>query len=340
MLRLSDYQPHFASFAEAQRRFHEGNLEEPDFQLHARSFRTFLQQLQQRLNWELPLLEGFPESKAPIQLLVDPLQGLTEMVKAYPEQELVLVNLMNCERLLQRVSWFFQQLPVFVDVAIVNELLILASAEGDINPTPVRQRLPLLMEWLADLENGWKTFLLLNPHRQSLVDKALFTIQALKGAAGGLYLYVEGQDPQGLRNGLKLMVNALEALAPLQETRTLEEIQQSRMSPDLCLERGSQLIQQLGSIPPDYQRELQKWIDERARSMSELKSYLWASNTDCPEAARLVDELQELLGNVSNLFALDQISCLQKLEQWRREFEALDQEFRSQSKINEKVVSA
>ncbi|MBT9582907.1 hypothetical protein IV102_06130 [bacterium] len=330
MLRLSNYQPHFASFAEAQRRFHEGDLDEPDFQLHARSFRTFLQQFQQRLNWELPLLEGFSESKAPVQLLVDPLQGLTEMVKAYPEQEIVRINLHNCERLLQRVDWFFQQLPVMVDVPIVNELLILASAEGDINPTPVQQRLPLLMEWVADLEEGWKTFLLLNPHRRSLVDKALFTVQALKGAAGGLYLYLEGQDPQGLRNGLKLMVNALEALAPLQETRTLEEMQQSTFSPDLCLERGFQLLRRLGSLPPKYPSELRKWTDEKSGLMSQLNSYLWVSNTDCPQAAQLAQELHELLGNVSNILALDQSSCLQKLEQWRRDFEALDQEFRSQ----------
>ena len=330
MLSPSDYQPHFASFVEAQRRLHEGEMEESDFPLHARSFRTFLQQLQQRLNWELPLLEGFSESKVPIQLLVDPLQGLTEMVKVYPEQEIVIVSLRDCQRLLQRVCWFFEQLPVMVDVPIINELLILASFEGDINPIPVQQRLPYLMEWLADMEYGWKTFRLLHPHRQSMVDKALFTLQALKGAAGGLYLYLEGQDPQGLHNGLKLMLNALEALAPLQETRTLEEMQQSMFSPDLCLERGSQLLRQLGSIPPEYSRELKKWADEKAGLMSQLSSYLWVSNTDCPEAAHLADEIQELLGNVSNILALDQLSYLQKLEQWRSDFEALDQEFRSQ----------
>ena len=67
MLKPSDYRPHLAAFAEAQRRFHLGEMDEAGFELHARAFRIFLQQLQKRLNWDLPLLEGFSESKVPVQ---------------------------------------------------------------------------------------------------------------------------------------------------------------------------------------------------------------------------------------------------------------------------------
>jgi hypothetical protein len=330
VLSTQDYLPHFTSFERVHRLFQQGQIEEPDFRLHARAFGSFLERLQQRLNWELPLLRGFSEAGLAIEMLIEPLQWLTGMVQSHPEQEMVLVNLQNCQHALHRVAYFFQQLPVFVDVAIVNELLILGSPEGEIDPLPVRHRLPLLLEWLGDLESDWKTFLTIHPQRQSLVDKALRIVQGLQGATGGIYLFLEGEDPDGLRNGLKLMVKALEALAPLEETRSLEEGQLQTLSPEFRLERAAQLIARLGSIPSTYERELLKWFSQKDLRMQEFRNYLWAECIEAPEAEQLSERLSELCTNLSNFLALDQFSLLSKLEQWRSDFEALEQKHRFQ----------
>lgn len=334
MLALPEFHPHFLAFAEVHACHQRGEMLDSEFALHAQAFTALLQRLQQRLNWELPLLAGMSGAQGAIFQVVERLTVLTQLVQSSPHEVSVPASLQAGEQALQQVSFLLHQLPFIVDVAVVNELLILASNEGEVDLAPVQQRLPLLLQWLADLENGWKTFLLLFPQRQSLVDKALYIVQALKGAAGGIHLVLEGEDPQGLRSALQIMVNALQALAPMEETRYLEETEQLTLSTDLRLERGSRLVARLGTMPPEYQLELQKWLTEKAQSLADLRSWLfWAGmepavHTD--EVERLLEKLNLLATNVSQFHAFDHSFLLKDLEQWRGDFEELTKKLQPQ----------
>ncbi|MBS2037030.1 hypothetical protein JST97_18730 [bacterium] len=331
MIAPSEYLPHFASFIETHDRYRKEQIGEPDFRVQASAFASHLQQLQQRLNWELPLLAGFSEAPQAIEMLVEPLNALTHWVEQSPQEEAVIGKIRQCQQALGRISYLFRQLPDFVDVTVINELLILASPEGGIDPEPVRQRLPFLLSWLRDLEAGWRLFGFLYPHRQSLVGKALLLVEGLKEAAGGIYLYLQGEDPGALRTSLKRTLKGLMALAPLHETRQLEEVESLRQFSDPCLERGARLLTRLGRLPPPYHRELHTWFQVNLRSLAELNSRLLLSGAERPEVeaqlSGLEEELHGLLRYDSNSFELDQFPLLQKLEDWKHGLHSLEDNF-------------
>jgi len=357
MLHLAEYHPPIMAFAEIHQSFLNGQTSQADLQTTAKSFALFLEQLQQRLNWELPLLRGFSEAQGAVQLLIEPLQNLTLRVKHQPEDPAVLSQLQECLSSLYRVQCFFEQLPGFTDVSVVNELLILGAQEpeGEGDPVPVRQRMPALLDWISSQKASWEVFQQLYPQRQSLVDKAMTVVKALQGAAGGLHLFVEGEDPAALRPSLQLMVQALEAMAPLEETRYLEESQRANWSADLRLERAALLRKQSGKIPQSYQTPLRKWVAEKFRALTYLQGWNQLSGNGAnkeadssfaqanKEAGRSFalspEELLQLHQDLARCSQqVEQWDCdhkelLESLEDWRIQFEEITQSL-AENKVN------
>lgn len=326
MLHLAEYHPPFMAFAEIHQNFQNGQISQPELLATARAFAQFLQQLQHRLNWELPLLRGFSEAQSAVQLLLEPLENLTLRVQHQPQDKAVLSQLQDCLSSLYRVQCFFEQLPGFTDIAVVNELLILgAQEEQGADPTPIRLRMPALLDWIASQRASWEVFQQLYPHRQSLVDKAMTVAKALQGAAGGLHLYVEGEDPASLRPSLQLMLHALVAMGPLEETRYLEETQQACWSGDLRLERAALLQKESGRIPQTYQTPLRKWVAEKFRGLLFLQG--WNQLSGALESEELQGLHQDLVSCSQDLekWDGDHTELLENLENWRVQFEEASQ---------------
>lgn len=326
MLTLQEYHPHFLAFAQVHAAYLEGDCEDSVFDDHCRAFESFLLRLQGRLNWELPLVSGYVEAQDAIRLLEEPLKNLTLRIQHQPASEAVATSLQDCLRAMHRVQCFFAELPVFVDVAVVNELLVLGSASEALELEAIRHRLPFLLQWLGDLEASWNVFLTLYPHRESLVKKALFVIQAIKGGAGGIHLFLEGEEQIGLHESIQLVVAALEALSPLEETRYWDEFEKISLSQDLILDRGAKLLALLGTLPPSYQAVLRKWVAAKSQAMLDLQCL-----ADPGSEERLAGLSQDLGLRAKEVqkFALDHSSILENLEQWRQQFEDVTKAGRS-----------
>lgn len=306
MLQPGDYLDPFLAFREAQQAFRRGALTAQGLKAPAEALQQCLHRLEQRLNWELPLLAGFSEASQAIESTRKPLEELQRLLPLEPHSDRVEVQLLKTLSGLRRIQLFVDHLPCFTDIGVVNDLLVLGGAEN-----PDRQalalRLPLFLQWLRELETSWELF-----GHGSLKARAQTILRALQGAAGGIYLYLQGEEPQALQPSLRLMVEALEALGPVEETRYLDELQQAQWSPELVLERAFRLLDESGQVPPHYHPVLNRWINEQSRRLQDLRC-LGRLRPQLPTAALV--ELEESLRQWSGA-AFDR-QQLQRLEQWR-----------------------
>jgi len=320
MLNVTEYLPQFQAFAQLQLAYANGEMDDSELDLHAQTFCRSLEHLQGRLNWELPLLGGFSEANAAIKFATEPLERLLLRLRSNPAEELILANLEQCANALERIQYFFQQLPTFVDVEVVNELLIL-GAQPDPKPEHIQHRLEAVMGWLREVESGWEEFRQLYPARHNLALRAEAEIEKIKTAVGALYLYTQGEEPDILRPSLGQLVRTLESLAPLEETRFWDESQDSTFSPDLRLERAAKQLTLHGRLPQRYQANLLRWIDEKFLVLAEISGWLRISGYHDPtEIQPFILRLESLRKQVSK-FDRDHITLLQNLEQWRQDFE-------------------
>ena len=202
-----------------------------------------LSELKARLAWELPLLAAFeegPEVAARVAKTLEILESAVAETDAEnfsfvftPVQDDFLGSMRDAAAL--RSS-----LPVFTDVRIVNELLLLATAraEGRVEIEPVAQRLPILLDWMGRKEIDWTTYAQLFPDQQPARDRVLAALEVMRTGIGALHLYLIGEEPQGLKEGLDIVLKVLEKLSELEETRFHTESERVEFSPDLRLERA------------------------------------------------------------------------------------------------------
>ncbi len=202
-----------------------------------------LQELRQRLAWELPLICGYSlgptlghqtakATEALIAFAEQPLHGDVQ-AQFVPKLEALLNSLRETEVLRA-------QLPVFSDVRALSEMLILADAhlQSLIDATPLMQRLPLLMDWVERTATDWTTYKRLFPDQEYAVDRVMALIAVMRQGLGGIYLFLQGEAEEGLKEGLEGILRASQSMEPSAETRFHTESERVEFSPDLRLERA------------------------------------------------------------------------------------------------------
>jgi hypothetical protein len=323
MLSLSEYHPAFFSFAECCCELVEERISAREFAPVASAFARFLEQLQRRLNWELPLIEAFSEAASARELLVGPLQDLhARLLQGSPTPEL-LANLQSCLAALYRVQCFFEQLPSFTDVGVINDLLLLGAQDPPPAKEAIAHRIPILLEWIADLEAQWELFADLYPGHRGQQQLALTVVKALQGAAGGLHLYTQGEGVDVLTEALKLMKNAVEELALLEQRRFQVESEHLQGSMDVRLSRGFQLLERDSTLPESYRRTLLQWVAEKQRQLMIQRGWNQLARKLPEEQLHMLQgELDQWARRLPDLREA-QADQLRELEQWRIRFAEL-----------------
>lgn len=202
-----------------------------------------LLELKARLAWELPLLTAFEEGPETASRVAKALEILESAVGQTDAENFSFVFTPVQDDFLggmRDAGALREQLPVFTDVRIVNELLLLATAraEGRVEIEPIGQRLPLLIDWINRKEVDWRTYARLFPDQEPAKDRVLAALEAMRTGVGALHLYLVGEEPQGLKDGLDIVLKALERLSEAEETRFHTESERVEFSPDLRLERA------------------------------------------------------------------------------------------------------
>lgn len=273
----------------------------------------FYDYLQRRLNWELPLFEGLQEAGA----------DLGALKTAVQERRLEQLG-----PALKRFQFWQLRLPRMVDAPVLNELLILGAGPLE-DLTPLRQRLPLLLQWIQAGEQQWRDFGQNWPEQTILSSHGLFAIRGLQGAAGGLFLALDWADRDQLKNALRLAVNALQELAPLEAARFQLESAERELSPELRLERPWRQLKKNGRMSSGQQQDLQRLLREWRRDLFERRAWVLVEQSDNPEAvALLTDRAAELTRRSETLEAarasgdsLRILEELRQLEHWRQGFQ-------------------
>ena len=261
---------------------------------------AYLVELKARLAWELPLLCAFEEGSAVGLAVGQSLEALESVVQSSsstewesvisPVLELFLTHMRDAEAL-------SRELPELTDVKVVNELLLLTTAhlEGRIDPLPLGQRLPVLIDWINRKEIDWQTYLRLFPDQQLQVEPVAAAFEAMRSGVGGIYLFLEGEDLEGLKGGLQIVLRALEVLAQASETRFLTESERVEFSPDLRLERIWR-----GADWPDWQdsslpADLLSFYQDSIRQALALSQRTLIPGSALQEVTETVAEIQGVL---------------------------------------------
>lgn len=233
MLVPQECLPPFVRYANA---VHRGESEAVVSRLT--ELRKWIKELEQRLAWELPMLQALEGGTALAHEVAQQLRSLEASLSgSYSDYESRLEQFLETLGEAQNLK---DELPVFCDARIVNEMLILAGAhlEGRCDQTPLRVRLPVLADWIERLDTDWKTYLKLFPDQLYRVNKVLAQIELMRRGAGAVYLYLEGEESGGLHTGLRGILQILQSIEPAIETRFHTESERVEFSPDLRLERA------------------------------------------------------------------------------------------------------
>lgn len=315
MFSREELLPEFVRFANVVYRRSQGWETPETFESAKERLTLFLADLKGRLAWELPLLCGFSVGNQLGQEIVEAFTKLeTALAEATegnvePAYTQALGALLEKLRLAEALK---DELPRITDVKIVNEFLILGSAFMDeqVDKAPLSQRFPLLLDWIERQDASWRTYLRLFPDQLYRVNKVLAAFEAMRSGAGGISLFLEGEDPDGLKGGLDIILKSLRVMAPAVETRFLTESERVEFSADLRLERvwrgadwpdwsGTSLAADLLTFYQEAQRDLARlasatllpasWIEEAGPFLEELSprfvaafEELW-SNLSLPE---------------------------------------------------------
>lgn len=243
MFSREELLPGFIRFSNVAYRLSQQWTAAESFEASQQNLATFLADLKGRLAWELPLLCAFSVGPQLGHEIGQAFGRLEAALAEATEENVESVYTPALEPLLEKLRLaeaLKEELPRITDVKIVNELLLLTSAveEKRIDNAPIAQRLPLLLDWIARYETGWRTYLRLFPDQLYRVNKVLAAFEAMRAGAGGVFLFLEGEDPNGLKGGLSMVLNALRLIAPSVETRFLTESERVEFSADLRLERA------------------------------------------------------------------------------------------------------
>ena len=267
-----------------------------------------LTELKARLAWDLPLLNAFEEGPAVAERVGKTLENLESAVTQTDAESFSIVFTPTQEDFLSamnRAGTLREELPVFTDVRIVNEILLLGTArlEGRIDNDPIRQRLPILFDWIERKELEWKTYGALFHDQQPLALTVFSALQAIRTGMGGLHLYILGEEENGLKEGIDIILKALKVIAEAEETRALTESERVEFSPDLRLERlwrGADLPNwEISSLPADlmsfYQENIKRAYGLAQRTL--MPSSLLEDKVAAAEElqARFITGLETLL---------------------------------------------
>lgn len=202
-----------------------------------------LRELRQRLAWELPLICGYSLGPTLGHQTAKTLEGLISFAEQPVGHDVQAQYVQRLEALLgslRETEVLRAQLPVFSDVRALSEMLILADAhlQSLIDATPLMQRLPLLMDWVERTATDWTTYKRLFPDQEYAVDRVMALIAVMRQGLGGIYLFLQGEAEDGLKEGLEAILRASQSLEPSVETRFHTESERVEFSPDLRLERS------------------------------------------------------------------------------------------------------
>ncbi len=245
---------------------HDEDIESAQARLHQN-----LTELKARLAWDLPLLSAFEEGPAVAERVAKTLETLESAIDQTDPESFSIVFTPTQEDFLSamnRAGTLREELPIFTDVRIINELLHLGTGQlaSRIDVDPIRQRLPILVDWIERRELDWKTYGQLFHDQQPLALTVLSALHAMRTGMGGIHLFIVGEDDNGLKEGLDIILKTLKVLAEAEETRLLTESERVEFSPDLRLERlwrGADLNNwEISSLPADlvsfYQENIKR----------------------------------------------------------------------------------
>lgn len=313
MVPRQELLPEIVRFANTVYRLNQGWSAASSFVTAKARFAAFLVDLKTRLAWELPLLGAFEQGSAQAQAVAQGLETLETALQGSTsegdwERELSPA-LEHFLTLMRDAEALRNELPEFTDVKIVNELLWLATShlEGRSDNVPIGQRLPVLIDWVNRKQTDWQTYLRLFPDQQVQVEPVMAVFEAMRNGIGALYLFLEGEDPDGLKAGLQIILRALEVLAQASETRFLTESERIEFSPDLRLERiwrGADWPDwQASSLPADllsfYQESIRQIVSLSQRTLIPA-SVLEETTANATEIQGiLIEDFEQLWGQLT-----------------------------------------
>lgn len=275
MIKIEEYRPHFVVFESYLRAQLAQAKESDDSELHYKHFSTFLQKLGERVHWEWPLIRQFSEAvqvfeefgslKSEVEERLDDSQQTWALLEAVEELHL----------LLEAIRRYQEHLPVFTDVQVLNEILILAaSAKTDkeqLDLQPLELRLPMALAWISDTESSWKLFAGLHSEQMELARNGLHFLAGIKGALGGLHLALtqEGERDE-LMPACEVMIEALRALAECELARCRIEGQAPDSTFHISLTRGRRALR-LDSLPLEAVAEIHRYFLDRSKTVESLR---------------------------------------------------------------------
>lgn len=305
MFPREEFLPSFIRFSNLLYRDTQGWSQEDDFEAVQEQVGQAIVELKARLAWDLPLLSAFKEGPAAAEQVAQTLEGLESLVaqpltadllSAYEARQEEFLNAM------MEAGSLRELLPVFTDVRIVNELMLLATAhfEGRIDREPIRGRLPVLLDWIERKTADWKTYTRLFPDEQPIA-----ALEAIRVGAGGIHLYLSEEAEQGLKEGLDIIIKALKALATAEEARFLTETKRVEFSPDLRLERvwrGADWNSWEGtSLPAEllqfYQESIKRAFRLAQQTLMPVSMLETKMSTAADLQERLADNLETLIAH-------------------------------------------
>lgn len=243
MLIPQELLPGFVRFFNVAFRHHQGRESTVSFEEARQDFYAFLLDTKGRLAWELPLLCSFVNGTDLAEELATTFEDFERRVASVTIDTAIEDLTPALDGLLEKfrlASALKAELPVFTDIKVMNELLLLASAhlDGRVDKNPLGQRLPLLFDWVERHETDWQTYLRLFPDQLYRVRKVQALFEVMRRVVGGIQTYLDDSDPEDLKTALKVGVQTFELMVAATETRALTEAERVEFSPDLHLERA------------------------------------------------------------------------------------------------------
>jgi hypothetical protein len=275
MIKVEEYRPHFVVFERYLRAQISQPTESEDAQVHYGHFLSFLEKLDERVRWELPLVLQFSEAGQ----LGNDFESLKKEVEeglAGPPQTWALLEAVEeLHLLMEAIRRYQEHLPVFTDVEVLNEILLLAASAEDelkrLDPQSIQLRLPLALAWISDTESSWKLFASLHPEQMELARNGWHFLAGIKGALGGLHLALtQESEREEIVPACGVLVEALRALAECELARYRVEGAGKDSKLPISLLRGRRALL-LDLFPLEAISEVHRYFFDRSKTLESLR---------------------------------------------------------------------
>ncbi len=301
MIKIEEFRPHFLIFQDFLRNQTSPPQDEPAYQAHRENFQKFLGRLRHRIEWELPLLSSYSEANGLGSELNELVDETLELLSDSEPSDDLNQNLEELHVFVEAIRRYQEHLPIFTDVQILNELLILAAADeirGDTEEwEALRRRLPVALNWLSDTESSWRLFDILYPQNSLLLQHANHALAGIKGGLGGLHLALSGEaEPAELRRACEVMVQALKALAECERARFDVENATPERDKNLFLRRANRALSQGSPFPMEAVAELHRYFQDRSRTLESLRLQALCQQWPAEQLEPVDDLLKEFGG--------------------------------------------